>query len=132
MIVRESGIVTGIGWFLAAWGWIFTIDLVGRADQVTSAQWRYLMGVPGGRWAWIAIFGGGALILTFGQLLGRFKLRGAGMAMMGFGSLAIAVFYLCAPLIDPGLTTLGWHPWWGLAAVLLMGAVVNWKPVTWF
>ena len=129
--IRESPLTGVIAGFFAYWGTQYTIDLIGRADQVTSTQWRYLMSVPGGRWSWITIFGVGAAILILGLLGPHYRTRATGLALMGFGSLSIAAFYICAPLIDPGLTTLGWHPWWPLAVIYLTLAIINWRPTRW-
>lgn len=132
MIARESGIVAGLGWALAMWACWFTFDVAWRGMKVTSPQWRYLMSVPGHQWAWAAVFGTAALLLTLGMATRRYAARAAGLAIMGFGCGSIAAFYACAPLIDPGLTTLGYHPWLISAGLMLLGAVINWRPVAWF
>ena len=132
LIIRESGIATGIGWAITAWTLIYTIDLAGRADDVTSAQWRYLMSVPGHQWSWVALFGTGTLLLALGMLGRLHRLRALGYAIIGAGSLGIAVFYALAPAVDPGLTTLGYHVWYAWAATLFFCSAASWRPVTWF
>ncbi|MBJ7382997.1 MAG: hypothetical protein JHC55_00730 [Mycolicibacterium sp.] len=130
--VRESGVFTGICWIVAAWGIGFTLDLVARADDVTSSQWRYLMSVPGGRWSWVGVFLVGALVLTHGLAAQNYLLRTIGCGVLGFGCGAIAAFYVVAPFVDAGLTTLGYWPWLLGAAVLVFCAMVNAKPRAWF
>jgi hypothetical protein len=132
MTIRESGLATGIGWAVALWACLYTIDLAARADQVTSKQWQYLMSVPGGQWSWTALFGMGGLLLLVGMLTRLYRLRAVGCAILGTGALTIAAFYWCAPTIDPGLTTLGYHPWYAWGIVLMFCAAVNWRPVAWF
>ena len=129
--IRESPITGVIAGFFAYWGTQYTIDLIGRADQVTSTQWRYLMSVPGGRWSWITVFGVGSALLILGLCGRHYRTRAAGLTILGFGALAIAAFYICAPLIDPGLTTLGWHPWWPYGPACIGLAIFNTKPIRW-
>lgn len=132
MIIRESGIACGIGWTLTAWAWWLTADLAWRGDNVTSRQWQYLMSVPGHQWTWVVLFGAGAFILSLGMVAADYTSRAIGLVILSLGAGAIAAFYLTAPLIDPGLTTLGYHPWLLCAAGMLPCAVVNWRPVAWF
>lgn len=114
------------------WGMGFTIDLVARADKVTSRQWQYLMSVPGQQWAWVSVFGTATALLIAGQLARAHRLCAAGCAIAGFGAGMIGVFYMAAPVIDPGLTTLGYWPWLLTMFVMLVAAVINWKPAKWF
>lgn len=132
MIIRESGIAAGVGWVLTTWAGWFTTDLVWRADQITSRQWLYLMSVPGHQWSWAGLFGSGVMLLVLGLVGTRYRLRAAGFALIAVGTGLIAGFYLAAPFIDPGLTTLGYHPWLLSMVVMLFCAVVNWRPVSWF
>lgn len=131
-VVRESGLVAGICWVLDTWSFGFTLDLIARADDVTSAQWRYLMSVPGGNLAWAGVFLSGALALVYGLAVVNYRLRAIGCGLIGFGCSAIAAFYVFAPLIDPGLTTLGYWPWLLGGLILILAALVNAKPLTWF
>lgn len=85
MSLRASGFLNGIGWMLTAWGIGFTLDLVARADNVTSPQWRYLMSVPGGEWSWVAVFGSGTVLLIAGMLSQAYKVRAFGCAVMAVG-----------------------------------------------
>jgi hypothetical protein len=132
MTIRESGICGGACWALTGWLWWFTVDLVWRADNVTSRQWQYLMSVPGHQWTWAALYAAAALILTVGMITTRYRLRSAGLAIGGFGALLIAAFYALAPDIGAGLTTLGYHPWLLGGGAMLLAAVVNWRPTPCF
>lgn len=131
MTIRESRVMTGVGWVIVGWAIGFTLDLIARADDVTSAQWRYLMSVPGGHWAWVGVFIIGAMFVTYGLASLRYVLRAIGFGILGFGCGAIAAFYIVAPFVDPGLTTLGYWPWLLGAVGLISIAAVNAKPITW-
>lgn len=128
---RNIRLLNGIGWALTLWGLGFTCDLAARADNVTSRQWQYLMSVPGNQWTWVAIFGSGAALLIAGMLTHVYRLRALGCAAMAFGSLLIGGFYVVAPAIDVGLTTLGYWPWFLTTLVMIVGACANWRPTTW-
>lgn len=131
-LLRELKLIAWAQWLVVAWAWWYTTDLTFRAPYVTSRQWLYLMSTPGHHWSWVALFGSGAIILTTGMLTGRYVLRAIGLAVLGFGAFFIAAFYIAAPLIDPGLMTLGYQSWLPTCAPLLLLAVVNWRPVRCF
>ena len=124
-------ILAGIGTVIAIWAAGFTVDLIARADAVTSAQWRYLMSVPGGKWTWSALFLTASLTLTYSLATHHTTIRALGYALLALGCGAIAGFYIVAPLIDPGLTTLGYWPWLLAAAAMMFLAVAHAKPRPW-
>ncbi len=132
MTIRESGIVAGIEWAIVAWALGFAINTAVAADYLTSPQWRSLMTVPGGKWFWTILFGGGALILAIGLLRPWYFTRGIGLALGALGCAGIAVFYIIAPLFNLGPITLGYWPWFLGIGVGLLGAVANWWPIQWF
>lgn len=131
-LARSRRLLNGFGWVLTVWGLGFTCDLAARADNVTSRQWHYLMSVPGNQWSWAAIFGAGTALLIAGMLTNVYRLRAIGCGAMAFGSGLTVAFYMAAPMIDPGLTTLGYWPWIFTMLGMIVGAVVNWNPTTWF
>lgn len=132
MKCRESHIVRSAEWVLAVWVTGFAVDLIVRGGKVTSNQWRYLMLIPGHQWTWAAIFGTASVVAMAGLARSRYRWIAVGLALMGAGSTGIAAFYLVAPFIDPGLTTLGYSPWFIVAGIELLGAVLNWRPAQWF
>jgi hypothetical protein len=131
-MLREMKLVGWGQWAITVWSWWYTADLTFRATDVTSSQWVYLMSVPGGHWTWAALFGWAAINLTTGMLMRRYWLRAVALALMGFGCFFTSAFYVAAPLIEPGLLTLGYHGWFLSCGLLLFLAVVNWRPVRCF
>ncbi len=133
-MIRESKLFHLLTGVLAIWSWMFATDMAGRADQITSRQWQYLMSVPGHQWSWTAVFFMAAVITTIGLLAEHHKyvIRAFGLGLMSLGALGIGVFYIVAPLIDRGLTTLGYHPWFITGSLMLFAAVANWKPLRWY
>lgn len=133
VILREGKITYAIHWLCVAWILNFTFDVLARADDVTSRQWQYLMSVPGHKFFWASLFGISAILIIFGLLSEEYKytLRCIGLLIGGSGCLMVVAFYILAPLIDPGLTTLGFHPWMVPGVIFIAGAFINWKPVKW-
>lgn len=131
MIARESGIIAGIGWAFAAWAWAFTCALAYWADDVTSKQWQFLMTIPGHQWTWVGLFGTGATVLAVGMATARYRLRAAGLLVIGLSCLGIATFYAWAPILN-GLVTLGSFPWLIPTGITAALAVLNWFPIRWF
>ena len=132
MKLRESRLIRAACWTVTGWAALFGVTFVVMGDTVTSGQWRYLMGVPGGTWFWLAVFTGSAAVAAVGLARHHHAAVGAGLFVIGSGCLLITVFYLLAPLIDPGLFTLGWFPWALCAATAYMCSVANWRAVSWF
>lgn len=132
MIIRETSVAASVGWFLCGWSFTFCAALAYWADNITSRQWLYLMGVPGHQWTWVTIYGVAAWVLLVGMVFRRYRIRAAGLLIMGTGCTLIFFFYLFAPLIDPGLVTLGSFPWAIAAGLMYVGAAINWSPSLWF
>ena len=130
--IREGRLVTGLCGFVAGWLVAFSAELGVRGHHINSAQWRYLMSVPGHRWSWVALFATAALLILIGLATHQYRIRAVGLMLAGFGCLTVAGFYGAAVLIDSGLTTLGYYPWIGCGTALLGLGVTNWRPVRWF
>jgi hypothetical protein len=111
---------------------LFAVLLVLTGDQLTSRQWTYLMDVPGGQLFWGTLFAAGALAGLLGTVCHAYRITAAGMCATGFACLLIAAFYLFAPLIDPGMYTLGYVPWFIVALITFCAAVFSWAPIRWF
>lgn len=130
--IRETHLGRGCAYFLTGVWMLFAVLCALTGDWLTSRQWTYLMGVPGGEWFWAFLFAGGALAGLVGTVCHFYRLTAVGMFVDGSGCALIAAFYLCAPLIDPGMYTLGYVPWFAVAVVTFFAAVVNWTPRPWF
>lgn len=132
MTIRESGIVAGISWAIAVWAMGFAVNIFLAADLLTSPQWQSLMTVPGGKWFWIALFGGAGITLVTGLVNERYLVRGVGLCLIGLGCFAIGGWYMIAPFFDLGPVTFGYWPWFLGVGIGLLGAVANWRPHEWF
>lgn len=131
MILRESRILTAALWILSSWSLLFAVLLAWLGDKVTSRQWLYLLSVPGHKWFWAVLFGSAAVMVLWGLTRGGYGWRGAGLFLAAVGCTIIAGFYLFSPLIDPGLLTLGYIPWFPGAGFLAWLAAINWRPTPW-
>lgn len=132
MIIRESHMGRGLFGFLSGAWMLFAVLCAWLGDDVTSRQWVYLMGVPGGNWFWSIVFCGGALAGLLGVTTHLYRLTAAGLFVDGLACLLIASFYVFAPLIDPGMITLGYVVWFITAVLSFFAAVVSWAPIRWF
>jgi len=132
VVVRESKMGRIVFALIAAWACWFAIDVVRIGDQVTSKQWQYLMEVPLGKWLWLILFGVSGVITLTGLAMHAYRIAAVGLSLIGVACLLIAGFYLVAPLIDPGLLTLGYNPWAFPAGAAFFCAALNWTGATWF
>lgn len=132
MILRDSALVRGVEWAVAVWAAMFAATAVAVGDSINSRQWQYLLSIPGHEWFWGGLFGGAAVLLTFGLWRGNYKANAVALFMIGLGCTMIAAFYTVAPILDHGLITLGMFPWMLAAGVTLLAGVINAKPGEWF
>lgn len=132
MIIRESRLGRAICRGVSIWAILFGIVFGWLGNHVTSKQWQLLMGVPGDKWFWAIVFTVPGSVALLGLTTTAYRAIATGLFVIGCGCLLISSFYLLAPLIDPGLFTLGWVPWLMCAAVAFFGAVTNWTDVRWF
>lgn len=132
LIIRDSTLGRALYTAIGAWAVAFALVCTFIGDIVTSKQWTYLMGVPGGKWFWSVLFGVAAFVVLAGVVWNSTLAIALGLFVIGSGCGLITAFYLLAPLIDPGLLTLGYMPWALCAAIAYPCAVTAWKPLTWF
>ena len=132
MIVRDTHLGRAVFAIIAAWACWFAIDVIRIGDKVTSKQWQYLMEVPLGKWFWLIIFGLAGVTTLFGLATRAHRVTAAGLFFIGGACLLIAGFYLIAPLIDPGLLTLGYNAWAFPAGAAFLCAALSWTDATWF
>lgn len=59
------------------------------------------------------------------------KLVTAGLIIPAFACLGIAVFYLISPLINDGLTTLGYLPWFLCSLLMFYIGAITQSSRTW-
>jgi len=123
-IVRKE--IRSASWFLAFMAAIFSAFIGWQGNYLTSKQWVYLMGVPGGKWTWAFTFGVCSLAALWGLLARRRHLwAGFGLFGVGFFCGFVASCYVLAPLQDSTLRTGGWWPWIIAAAVYLYAGAKN-------
>lgn len=132
MIVRKTKLAQIFCAVIAVWSCWFAIDVVRIGDQVTSKQWQYLMEVPLGKWLYLLMFGVAGVITLLGLATRAYRITAIGLFLTGAASLLITGFYLLAPLIDPGLLTLGYNAWAFPAIAAFAAAALNWTEVKWF
>jgi hypothetical protein len=128
--LRDSWFVTLLSWALAIWAILFSLDCVRIGDKLTSAQWVYLMSVPGGKWFWAASFGVSGLMFALGLRKEWHRLAGLGSFLVGALCVGIAMFYLLEPIFDTTIITLGYWPWAVPAGLAFIFAASHWKRVT--
>jgi hypothetical protein len=131
VLIRESRLGKAIVAGIAVWSLWFAFDVARIGARVTSKQWQYLMEVPAGRWFWAVAFGIGAAITLLGLVYERYIVSAIGLFFIGSSCSLIAAFYLLAPLIDEGLLTLGYNPWFFPAAFAYIFAALIGRPTLW-
>lgn len=126
--LRESGVVQAIEWATVILNAFFTVSLIMWSDDVNSPQWRYLFSIPGHQWTWAGIFGTATLLTAYGLWTKRYRTIAAGLAVLSFGCLFVATFYVIAPIFYDGLVTFGWYPWLLTLIPALVGVTINLNP----
>jgi hypothetical protein len=131
-MIRDSKIGRALAAFTAVTWLVFAVLCAWLGNAVTSKQWVYLMSIPGGKWFWAGTFGIGSAVALYGIIKRCYRLTAIGLFVVGTCCFLIFAFYLLAPLIDPGLMTLGYVVWFFGTVPVYALAAVNVTPVSWF